>query len=440
MKRFRTVTAICLTAIAIMVAGNIWYLYSLYNSIKEQTLQTVSECVRRADILEIISRLNGGATQGDDDSFIKLTLMVQGEKTQTGDYEYPNLLDNLNQTMSEYFHVIEQSDPRMPERNIAMLDSIFRKELNNSGLYPEKASIHPIEDKADKYDGLWSMDFAMTDSQQPIYKVCFSPLNGHILRQMSGIILTSSAILILMSFLIWYLLHWVGKLRTIEQMKDDFTHNMTHELKTPVAVAYSAADSMLRYYDQSDEARNRQFLKIIMQRLSYLSGMIENILSMSMERFKTMKLNIEEVALKPIVEDISEMMELKAAKPLEIDIDIPDNLSIQADSLHLGNILSNLIDNALKYSGDSVQIIIKADAHSIKITDNGVGIDKENLPFIFDKFYRVTSGDRYEVGGYGLGLFYVKQIVGLMGWDIDVASKPDQGTVFTIRFYGNEKR
>ena len=437
MKRFRTITTICLTAIAIMVAGNIWYLYSLYNSIKEQTLQTVSECVRRADILEIISRLNG-ATQGDDDSFIKLTLMVQGEKTQTGDYEYPNLLDNLNQTMSEYFHVIEQSDPRMPERNIAMLDSIFRKELNNSGLYPEIVSILPVEDKADKCEGLWSIDFAMTDSQPPMYKVCFSPMNGHILRQMSGIILTSAAILILMSFLIWYLLHWVGKLRTIEQMKDDFTHNMTHELKTPVAVAYSAADSMLRYYDQSDEVRNKQFLRIIMQRLSYLSGMIENILSMSMERFKTIKLNIESVALKPIVEDISGMMELKAAKPVEIDIDIPDNLSIQADSLHLGNILSNLIDNALKYSGDSVHIIIKADAHSITISDNGVGIDKENLLFIFDKFYRVTSGDRYEVGGYGLGLFYVKQITELMGWNIDVTSKPGQGTMFTIRFNGNE--
>lgn len=439
MKRFRTITAICLTAIAIMVAGNIWYLYSLYNSIKKQTLQTVSECVRRADILEIISRLNG-ATQGDDDSFIKLTLMVQGEKTQTGDYKYPNLLDNLNQTMSEYFHVIEQSDPSMPKRNIAMLDSIFRKELNNFGLYPEIVSILPVEDKVDKYEGLWSIDFAMTDSQQPIYKVCFSPLNGHILRQMSGIILTSAAILILMAFLIWYLLHWVGKLRTIEQMKDDFTHNMTHELKTPVAVAYSAADSMLRYYDQTDEARNKQFLKIIMQRLCYLSGMIENILSMSMERFKTMKLNIEDVALRHIVEDVSGMMELKADKPVDIDIEIPDNLSVRADSLHLGNILSNLIDNAVKYSGESVKISIKADAYSITISDNGIGIDKENLPFIFDKFYRVTSGDRYEVGGYGLGLFYVKQIVGLMGWNIEVASKPGHGTIFTIRFDDNEER
>ena len=161
---------------------------------------------------------------------------------------------------------------------------------------------------------------------------------------------------------------------------------------------------------------------------------------MSMERFKTMKLNIEDVTLRPIVEEISSMMELKAAKPVKIEIDIPDNLSIQADSLHLGNILSNLIDNALKYSGDSVHIIIKAGAHSITISDNGIGIDKENLPFIFDKFYRVTSGDRYEVGGYGLGLFYVKQIVGLMGWSIDVASKPGQGTKFTIRFDSNEKR
>lgn len=439
MRRFRIVTTICLTAIAIMVAGNIWYLYRLYDSIKEKTLSTVSECVRRADILEIISRLEG-TSHGDDQSFIKLTLLVQGEETPTGDYEYPNLLGNLNQTMSQYFHVVEQSDSRIPERDISMLDSIFKKELNNSGLYPEKASISPIGDTIIDCAGLWSIDFTMTDSQQPIYKVWFSPLNGHILRQMSGIIITSATIFALMAFLIWYLLHWVGRLRTIEQMKDDFTHNMTHELKTPVAVAYSAADSMLRYYDQSDESRNKRFLKIIMQRLSYLSGMIENILSMSMERFKVMKFNIKDVALKSLVEDVSGMMELKADKPVDIVIDIPENLSVRADSLHLGKILSNLIDNALKYSGDSVHITIKADAHTITISDDGRGIYKENIPFIFDKFYRVTSGDRYEVGGYGLGLFYVKQIVGLMGWNIEVESKPDHGTKFTIRFDGNEKR
>lgn len=134
------------------------------------------------------------------------------------------------------------------------------------------------------------------------------------------------------------------------------------------------------------------------------------------------------------------MMELKADKPIDFDIDIPENLSIQADSLHFGNILSNLIDNAIKYSGNSVNIAIKTNAGSLTIEDNGIGIDKENLPFIFDKFYRVTSGDRYEIGGYGLGLFYVKQITELMGWHIEVKSKPGQGTKFTIKFNGNEKR
>ena len=134
------------------------------------------------------------------------------------------------------------------------------------------------------------------------------------------------------------------------------------------------------------------------------------------------------------------MIELKAKKPIKIDIDILANLSVMADSLHFGNILSNLIDNAVKYSHDTVNIKIKADNTSIVIADNGIGIDKDNIPFIFDKFYRVTSGDRYEVGGYGLGLFYVKQTVELLGWSINVTSKPGVGTVFTIKFKGNEKR
>ncbi|MBD5323718.1 MAG: HAMP domain-containing histidine kinase [Bacteroides sp.] len=320
------------------------------------------------------------------------------------------------------------------------MNNLFKKELANYGFNPELAIIQTIGESSGPHGGLWSIDFALTENQSPIYKVYFSPLNEHILRQMSGIIVTSAMILILMGFLIGYLLHWVGRLRTIEQMKDDFTHNMTHELKTPVAVAYSAADSMLRYYDQSDEARNKQFLKIIMQRLNFLSGMIENILSMSMERFKMMKLNIENIEVKPIVEKVAGMIELKAKKPIKIDIDIPANLSVMADSLHFGNVLSNLIDNAVKYSHDTVNIKIKADNISIVIADNGIGIDKDNIPFIFDKFYRVTSGDRYEVGGYGLGLFYVKQIVELLGWSINVTSKPGVGTVFTIKFKSNEKR
>lgn len=439
MQRFRTITVICLTAILLLVAGNVWYLYGLYDTIKTQTIHTVSECVRRADILEIITRINGAPSFGNDDSFIKLTLIVEGEKTPEGGYDYPNILENLGQTMSGYFHIIENSQISI-ERNYIVLDSIFNKELNNAGLYPREAVICPFTEKADERKDMWSVDFSLSEGQPPVYRAYFSALNGYVLRQMSGIILTSAAILVLTGFLIWYLLNRVSKLRTIEQMKDDFTHNMTHELKTPVAVAYSAADSMLRYYDQSDEARNRQFLKIIMQRLSFLSGMIENILSMSMERFKTMKLNIEPVELRPLVTEIAGMSEMKATKPITITTDIADGLTVMADPLHLGNVISNLIDNAVKYSGDSVAIVITADSDKISVSDNGIGIEKENIPYIFDKFYRVTSGDRYEVGGYGLGLFYVRQITELLGWTVDVSSRPGEGSVFTIKFRNDEKR
>lgn len=439
MKRFKTITALCLVALTLMVGGNVWYLCRLYYSIKAQTLHTVTECVRRAEILEIINRLND-MSQDDNDSFIKMTLIIEGEESSSGGYVYPNLLENINRTMTEYFNFVEQSEKRLPERNYVALDSIFIQELNNSGLYPEKACIRPYDAKpSSDAKEMWSVDFTVSRNQPPAFKAYISPLDGHILHQMSGIVCTSMAILLLTGFLIWYLLHKVGKLRTIEQMKDDFTHNMTHELKTPVAVAYAAADSMLRYYDHNDGKRNRQYLNIILQRLSYLSGMIENILSLSMERFKSLKLHKESLLLLPLVRQIAEMIEIKSAKHVNISLSIPEDLSLVADPIHLGNVISNIIDNAVKYSGENVDINIKADTHAIIISDNGIGIDQSHLPYIFDKFYRVMSGDRYEVGGYGLGLFYAKQIVELHGWEIHVTSIPGQGTTFTIKFKNDEK-
>lgn len=435
MKHFKLILILSLSATALAAAIVSWNIWSLYRHEKEQTLGIVRECAENAILLEMFSRMRN--SDDSRESFIRLNDFIAMAQQKDG---IPSKSDTIRTSLVSLLRIGLEFEDNELQPDMQKLDSIFSVELRRHGLVTQEAYICVEDAEFPRNKSLWRTTYRISPSSSQEYQIYVSSLYKSVLNRMWGIVFPVIALIMIFSFLSFYLIRMIQNLRTLEQMKDDFTHNMTHELKTPVAVAYSAADSMLRYYDQSDEARNRQFLKIIMQRLSYLSGMIENILSMSMERFRTMKLNIEEVALKNIVEDISGMMELKAAKPVEIDIDIPDNLSIQADSLHLGNILSNLIDNSLKYSGDSVHIIIKADAHSITISDNGIGIDKENLPFIFDKFYRVTSGDRYEVGGYGLGLFYVKQITGLMGWDIDAASKPGQGTKFTIRFDGNEKR
>lgn len=438
MKKFKAITIICMCAIAVMVVANIWFLYGLYGTYKRQYIERVESCVRQADIISWIKIMH--STFGVDDSHLTLGLTLNGDSTDAEWYDYPDVDKRMVEELISAFATECESDEELTGKNFTVIDDVFMKQLDNANIHPKSAVILPPDSTLSDDAGLWMIKFTIDQGNTHLYNVYISSLDSEILKQMSGIIATSASILVLMGFLIWYLLHWVGRLRTIEQMKDDFTHNMTHELKTPVAVAYSAADSMLRYYDQSDEARNKQFLKIIMQRLCFLSGMIENILSMSMERFNTMKLNIESVALKPIVEEVAGLIELKAGKPVNISIDIPDSLSVMADSLHLGNILSNLIDNAVKYSCDSVDINITADNSSIVIADNGIGIDKDNMPYIFDKFYRVSHGDRYEVGGYGLGLFYVRQIVELLGWNIDVTSKPGYGTRFTIKFKDNEER
>lgn len=128
-------------------------------------------------------------------------------------------------------------------------------------------------------------------------------------------------------------------------------------------------------------------------------------------------------------------MTLKASRPCRIHLDgIPAELTLRADTTHFGNILTNLIDNAMKYSRDSVDITITASETCITVADNGIGIPPKNLSHIFDKFYRVPHGNLQYVRGYGIGLYYVKAAVERMGWSIVAASREGVGTEFTITF------
>ncbi len=218
-------------------------------------------------------------------------------------------------------------------------------------------------------------------------------------------------------------------------MKTDFTNNITHELKTPIAVAYAANDALLNFGEQADKAKQRHYLSLCRQQLERLSGMVEQILSMSMERRRRFKLNIEPINLSELLQPVIEQQQLKADKPVTITTHIePEDLTVQADRAHLSNILNNLIDNAVKYSPNEAHVEIDASSTAISVTDHGMGIAADKLSHIYDKFYRVPTGDRHDVKGYGLGLFYVKTMVEKHGWSIDVSSTKGEGTTFTIIF------
>lgn len=152
-----------------------------------------------------------------------------------------------------------------------------------------------------------------------------------------------------------------------------------------------------------------------------------------------MKLNPERISLQPFVEEIATSQRMRVDKEITINVDVNGSTSVEADRTHLANVLNNLIDNAIKYSGDSVTITVTSTDDGIAIADNGIGIPAKSIPYLFNKFYRVPHGNRQEVRGYGIGLYYAKSILDKMGWDIEVRSSEGEGSVFIIKYGRNEK-
>lgn len=269
-----------------------------------------------------------------------------------------------------------------------------------------------------------------------IHRLWMEPIEILVLKQMTGILITSLLILIILSFSFGYLIHILFRQKTLEEMKEDFTHNMTHELKTPIAVAYAANDAMLNF-EINDKEKRRKYQYVIQEQLKQLGGLVEQILSMSMEQKRNFKLHKESIHIKELLDELIEQHKLKADKPVTFHTDIqPEDLTVNADRTHLYNIISNLIDNGVKYSDDSAHISIRAEQNDeytlLSVTDKGNGIPSDKLAHIFDKFYRIPTGNRHAVKGYGLGLYYVKTMVEQHKGRISVNSITGQGSTFTI--------
>ena len=277
-----------------------------------------------------------------------------------------------------------------------------------------------------------SFEYIFDVQETAMYRLWIEPVGKAVLKQMTGILVASVLILIVLIAVFLYLIHVIRTQKSLDEMKSDFTNNMTHELKTPISVAYAANDALLNFPDEDSPEQRRKYLEISQSQLEHLSGLVEQILSMSMERRKGLVLHRDDINLAALVDDIIEKHRMKAEKDVAFTVDIPSDFTVNADRMHLSNILNNLIDNAVKYSGEKVAIHIATDGNSLTVSDNGIGISPSDLKHIFEKFYRAHTGNLHDVKGYGLGLYYVHSIVEKHDWNISVESEPGKGTVFTI--------
>lgn len=388
----------------------------------------------------IHGRVNGSVDQNGN--FVTRTTESDGTDTikQAPLSRSKSYSNQMIRAMSQQLH---ESMDKYFMYDLNLTDSVFRARLDDRKIYPEFVAIEivdrndtPILRNGKLVKGTGGYDqfrLCFNPEKGWFYRAHVTPLTRHILSQMTGIIVTVFLLMITFAAAFWYLFRTVSRLRTIEEMKDDFVSNMTHELKTPISIAYSANDALLHYDTANDLEKKNIYLSIALKQLKKLGESVENILAVSMERRKSMTLKPEKIDLTTLTYEIAEAQRLRGEKEVGIDVESNGEVYIIADKGHLSNVLNNLIDNAIKYSGESVNIKIRIDADTLSISDNGIGIPAKALPYIFDKFYRVPHGNRQDIRGYGIGLYYVRNILQKMGFDINVKSREGLGSVFTIR-------
>lgn len=248
------------------------------------------------------------------------------------------------------------------------------------------------------------------------------PSMGAVLRKgIGGVIISFITALVIIGVLI-YLYQFIQHQKSLDMMKNDLISNITHEFKTPIATVSTALEAIEKFNTEKDLAKTSKYLKLSNEQLTKLNGMVEKLLD-------TATLEEGELQLNPIPSDLTKVIEETIGKyesTTEKTISWKGEKEIWAtiDVFHFENVISNLIDNALKYGGNQISIEVNKvdDLTKISVSDNGKGIDKREHSRIFDKFYRISSGNIHDVKGYGIGLYYARTIVEKHGGRLELHS------------------
>ena len=223
----------------------------------------------------------------------------------------------------------------------------------------------------------------------------------------------------------------------LDDIKNDFINNITHELRTPIAILKSSNEALAQFGAAEDPERLARHLKINAMVLDKLDNNVDRVLEIAQYEQGVKLANTEPVNLAGLIEQVIQRFSLIGKSSIRLDYQLA-HTDVITDAYIMDTIVSNLVDNAIKYAEDKVDIRISVRAleqgWQLQVADNGKGIESIYLPLIFDKFYRIQAGDLHDVKGYGLGLSYVKQLVTLLKGDIKVSSKPGKGTTFTLEF------
>lgn len=267
------------------------------------------------------------------------------------------------------------------------------------------------------------------------FVVKFPSRESYVLSNMlTNLVFAGIAVLSLGAFV--YSIFVILRQKRMSDLQKDFINNMTHEFKTPISSINIAANVLSQDQRILEDTRLSKYAQVIQEQNHRLNNQVEKVLNVARMENESFKLKLEYLDLIPLIKGVVDAEQIKLdTGQIFFSSDI-NTQQVLADKLHLTNVMHNLIDNATKYCTTTPQIHItshqKGSKTVISIQDNGIGIDKENQKLIFNKFYRVSTGNVHDVKGFGLGLFYVYHVCKSHGWLIDVQSKLTKGTTFSI--------
>jgi len=367
---------------------------------------------------------------------------------------YKSLLHEVVRNLTNaYLRPIEE---RM---DIKKLDAYLKTELINGGL--ELPYCFAVIDKDKNYvykkpsfdedeaKNIYTQILFPKDPPGKLYtlQVYFPDQKEYLLNSVT-FIAPSIGFSIILLFVFVLTIYIVFRQKRLSEMKNDFVNNMTHELKTPVSTI-SLAAQMLKDSNLSKSPQMFGHISgVIQDETKRLSFLVEKVLQVSLFESKKTALKLKEIDVNDSLANVAHTFAIRVEKyggKLDVDLNALES-TVYVDEMHFTNVLFNLMENAVKYRRENVPLFLIAKTYNegdkiyISIQDNGTGIKKDNLKKIFDRFYRVHTGNRHDVKGFGLGLAYVKKIIGDLNGTIKAESELNVGTKFIINLPYIKKR
>ena len=354
------------------------------------------------------------------------------EKRQNGSRIYFGLGDAIDKRMIIYRDTLST--------NKFLLDSLLNERFQGFKINTDYRIVYNAVDSAYQNKGseFESDFFRVKHKDKVLYVGVIIPKPfWHIVGRSSAVITASVCAVILVLFSFWFMTSIIKDQKRLAETKDDFIDNITHELLTPISTLSVSLESLERYNAIEDKKKAKDYLKISKMELNRITGLVQNVLQVSLHNSSDSKLKMVDAELVSILNEVIDYYAIKTDSPVNFKLLTTGEFWVNCDEYHLNNVLYNLVDNAIKYSKEQQAPRItfeinQGEALTLEVTDNGIGIPYDEKERVFDKFHRVSQNGLHNVKGMGIGLYYAKTIMKKMGGDLNLKNSSSEGSVFTL--------